>query len=273
MGRASSTKKVARASRAGGRGRASRQRSLLFPVTMAVVAVLGVLLIVVAKNEETADATPPTVTDHWHTAFGIYECDAFSDVVLSDTQGDRNGIHTHQDGIIHIHPVPTATGTDATLGKFLDEVGLDVSDDGFSVPGGNTYENGDDCGGEEGRVQVAVWDDITEDEPSRVLTEDFDDIRFTDDRSAITLAFAPDDAEIPKPPSIPQLDQLTDVPQPAPTDTTAPSDTTAATDTTATGDTTTTASTAAGETTTTAAGETTTTTAAGAGNATTTSAP
>src|SRR3954463_12393636 len=139
MAKSSSTKKVARASRAGGRGRASRQRSLLFPATMGIVAVLGVALIFVAKGDDKADATPPTVTDHWHAAFALYECDAFSSVVLADTRGDQVGIHTHQDGVIHIHPGPTAAGADATLGKFFDEVGLKMSDDKLEIPGGKTY--------------------------------------------------------------------------------------------------------------------------------------
>ena len=44
MGKASSAKKVARASRAGGHGKVSNQRSLTFPVTIAAVSVLGLAL-------------------------------------------------------------------------------------------------------------------------------------------------------------------------------------------------------------------------------------
>ena len=80
MGKASSAKKVARASRAGGGGKVSQQRSLTFPVTIAVVLVLGFALVIFASrdNQATADDTQPRAnSDHWHAAYGIYVCDAF----------------------------------------------------------------------------------------------------------------------------------------------------------------------------------------------------
>ena len=45
MGKASSSKKVARAARAGGRSSGSKQRNLLFPAAIGVIILLGTGLI------------------------------------------------------------------------------------------------------------------------------------------------------------------------------------------------------------------------------------
>ncbi|HZM43156.1 MAG TPA: hypothetical protein VFB94_28765, partial [Acidimicrobiales bacterium] len=105
MGKASSSKKVARAARAGGR-RASggRQRDLKFPAVIGVIVVLGVGLIGFAANDRKSDAqVPPIVNqDHWHAAFGVYICGEFQpNPPLFESPV---GIHTHDDGVIHIHP-------------------------------------------------------------------------------------------------------------------------------------------------------------------------
>ncbi len=228
MGKASSAKKVARASRAGGGGKVSQQRSLTFPVTIAVVLVLGFALVIFASrdNEATADDSPPQANvDHWHAAYGIYACDAFLTPI--EVQDDPEGIHSHADGVIHIHPwVGAAAGKNATLQVFADAVGLELSDDEITVPGVATFKNGQDCNGEPASWKAAVWADENAETPV-LVTEDFGDIHFTNDRMLITLAFVPDGTDIPKPESQGQLDQLTDVPQPPSTpivDSTIPPD-------------------------------------------------
>lgn len=237
MGKASSSKKVARAARAGGGARAAANRSLLFPGSLAIVVVLGVALIVFARSERQgqADDTPPRVTDHWHTAYGFYICDQYLGPD-TDRLGDRFGIHTHDDGIIHTHPRPGSTGRDASLARFFDEIGADISDSRLELPDGREFENGDTCEGldEPGQLRVLVWEDPfgEGDEPSDTLTENLSSIR-QQDREAIAIVFAPEDAEIPKPPTIDNLNNLTDVaptipppPEPGTTDDTDGSDTT-----------------------------------------------
>ena len=161
MGKASSAKKVARASRAGGGGKVSSQRSLTFPVTIAVVLVLGFALVIFASrdNEATADDSPPRAnSDHWHAAYGIYACDAFLTPIT--VQDDPEGIHSHADGVIHVHPwVGAAAGKNATLQVFADAVGLELSNDEITVPGVATFKNGQDCNGEPATWQAAVWND------------------------------------------------------------------------------------------------------------------
>ncbi|HTN80712.1 MAG TPA: hypothetical protein VMK16_13625 [Acidimicrobiales bacterium] len=216
MGKASSSKKVARASRVGGGGKVSQQRNLTFPVTIAVILVLGLSLVIFASrnNKATADDTQPIANvDHWHTAYGIYACDAFLDPL--QVQTDPEGIHTHADGVIHIHPyVSSSAGKNATLQVFADATGLKLSDTKIDVPGVGSFKNGDDCNGKPATWKVAVWQTEEATTP-RIVTSDFGKIHFDNDRMLMTLAFVPDGTDIPKPPSVAQLDKLTDVPQPA----------------------------------------------------------
>src|SRR5688572_1252934 len=116
MGRASSSKKVARAASTGGGRTARASRPLGWYAAIALVVILGVSGIVFSRaerREELAagadDSAPVANQDHWHAAYGIYACDAFL-APLSDER-DPKGIHSHADGIIHIHPfVRSAAG-------------------------------------------------------------------------------------------------------------------------------------------------------------------
>src|SRR5262245_16290911 len=131
MGKASSSKKVARAARAGGKGtRSGQRRSLLFPATITIVCVLGISLIAYARTQDEADALEPGLTDHWHAAYGINICGTFEPPFTNDA--DPNGIHTHGDGAIHIHPGAAQqvarAGDDATLGVFMSAAGAELTD-------------------------------------------------------------------------------------------------------------------------------------------------
>lgn len=263
----SSTSKVAKAARASSarRGRPGQGRNLSFPVAVGLIVLLGGLVTFYGRDRRVsaADEAPRLGLDHWHAAFGLYLCDGWGPM-LYDQRGDARGVHTHDDNIIHIHPFSSvAAGDRSNLGDFLYEVKMEVEDDKIVLPGGKTYSNGDDCGGQPGRVVLAQWDDANSDAPPKLVTEDMAGARFRNDRMAFTLAFVPEGTDIPKPESVPTLDNLSDVDPGQPTGATS---TTSAGDgettTTVPGEATTT--TAAGETTTTAPGETTTTTAAAA---------
>lgn len=55
-----------------------------------------------------------------------------------------------------------ARGEDANLAAFAETTGLELSDGSLTLPSGETYEDGDDCGGEPGVVQVKVWSDVAD---------------------------------------------------------------------------------------------------------------
>jgi hypothetical protein len=211
MGKASSSKKVARAARAGGRASGNRQRNLLFPGAIGIIVVLGIALVAFAANDRKSEAdVPPVVNeDHWHAAFGVYVCDEFQPAV--PTFESPVGIHTHDDGVIHIHPFSSGgSGENATLGVYLEGAGIEVSDDELKI-GDESWSEGDDsCGDEDAELIVAQWKDVqnTDDKPA-LIRRDFDDIRFRDDGEGYTIAFVPEGTtDIPKPDAAAQLAEL-----------------------------------------------------------------
>lgn len=213
MGRASSAKKVARAARAG--GSATRERPKIgFPLAVFAIVVLGTSLVVFARtSREPAAANPPSYlnNDHWHAAYGVYVCDSFLPS-WSDAIQDRDGIHTHQDGVVHVHPFSASVSGDKARWKvFAEQVGAEFTGDGFIAPDGTTYENGYDCNGQPAKVSLYKWypDDPTR--PGDVYDSDLGDVAFDTDRAAYTLAVVPDGVVPPLPDSVPTLDNLTDV--------------------------------------------------------------
>nr|MCU0269912.1 hypothetical protein [Acidimicrobiales bacterium] len=123
MGKASSAKKVARAARAGG-GPSRDKPKLGFPAAIVGIFVVGLLLVVFSygqrNNRAEAEAPSAVNSDHWHTAYGVYVCDTFQEPI-PDQGTDPVGIHTHGDGVIHIHPFSEASsGDNAQLYHFTD---------------------------------------------------------------------------------------------------------------------------------------------------------
>ncbi len=118
------------------------------------------------------------------------------------------GIHTHGDGVIHIHPSSAgAAGENATLGTFFEDAGVTLTDTELTI-GDESWTEGDQkCGDEDGELVVAQWKDVENtDEKPALIRRDFDDIRFRDDGEGYTIAFVPEGTtDIPKPESAAQL--------------------------------------------------------------------
>ena len=212
MGKASSNKKVARVARTGG-GRTARGRgSLLWPGVLTLTVVVGSFLIFYSRdqNQTGADTLPPRRGDHWHAAYGFYLCDKFAPPITD--QNDPLGIHTHGDGIVHVHPTSVlASGKDATFAKFMEAVNGKVSSSEIKVPGQKTMKNGMKCGSKEGRVEVRTWAPgaAPTSEGKRVVGDPAD-VRFVD-RELITVAFVPEGTKVPPPESAAGLNSLSDV--------------------------------------------------------------
>jgi hypothetical protein len=211
MGRASSGKKVARAAGTGG-GRTARGRQPWAWYTgLTAVILIGSLLVYTSRSERqdklsAGSAVAPSAAnkDHWHAAYGVYICGVFQPPVTNER--DPLGIHTHGDGVIHIHPFGNAaSGRNAVLGKFADAAQFTLKSGEIKLPGGKRYKDGDKCEGKPGVLQVRRDGKLVPGDPRKV--------RFLKDRSLITIAFVPKGTKIPDPPSASELDQLTDVPQ------------------------------------------------------------
>lgn len=217
MGKASSAKKIARAARAGGRISSGQPRSLLFPGVVAVVVLLGTGLVAYARNDRNSDdlGGVPQLGDHIHQAIAVVACGEF----LPDLPEFESpvGIHTHGDGVIHLHPFSQlGVGANATVERYLkdarDDGGLDVSLSNSKLSyQGEEYEEGKTkCEGvDDPTLRVGYWPNV-QDEASdpEITTGDFTRIRLTDDGGGVTIFYGDPDADIPKPPNAEQLQEL-----------------------------------------------------------------
>ena len=197
---------MAKAARAGAGTKptaSGERRDVGFPLAMAAIIVLGVILVVFARQTRDASALTPSFGDHWHSAYAIYDCTTESFLPnLEDPQIANPGIHTHGDGVMHIHPSGSnATGRNATLEVFLDATRTSINNDTeMTFPNREALtEVGATCNGEPAVLQVARFapGGTT---PIEVITEDLNGFRFEANQESITIALAPIDSDIPAPP-------------------------------------------------------------------------
>jgi hypothetical protein len=231
MGKASSAKKVARAARTGGRVSSGQPRSLLFPTVLVLVLVLGISLVAYARNDRNNHANKgvPQLGDHIHEAIGFDVCgDFLPDIPTFESQ---IGIHTHGDGVMHIHPFSQlGVGANATLGRFLkdahDEGKIDVSlSDTTLKLLGETYKEGKTkCKGvTDPELRVAYWPDVENGTTKpQVTTGGFAKLPITKDGGGYTVFYGDRKAAIPKPPTAANLAQLGAVDSGQVTSTTTP---------------------------------------------------
>ncbi len=157
---------------------------------MALVVVLGVVLVVAARGSRDP-VTSPTTEDHWHSAYAIYDCGEPVPFFRGDV--DPDGIHSHGDSLIHIHPYnSSATGDDARLGVFLEAMNASIDVDGIFAENGefSPILAEDGCDGEPAVVKVARWNIGAAGGPEiiEVYEDDFDDIRLLEDGEGFSFA-------------------------------------------------------------------------------------
>ena len=167
---------------------------------MAVVVILGVLLVGWARSNREATSAP-RLGDHWHSVYDVYGCigtdsdgyreNVFRQKIIVET--DPDGIHTHGDGLIHIHPFSAnATGDDATLGKFFEAFGGYISDSAIKLDTGEILREEDfECGDQPVELVVARFDAQDRQRDPQVYTEDLADIQFLKNLEAFTIALRP----------------------------------------------------------------------------------
>ena len=121
----------------------------------AALSLAAVSVLVGTALEGGTVSSPPRLAEHWHAAYGYYVCGE----AQPPAPTWEGGVHTHADGIIHIHPFAhEEEGGGARLGKWFDYGGGVLTDDEVRLPGDRqTYRNGDLCpDGSAGVVQVFV---------------------------------------------------------------------------------------------------------------------
>lgn len=158
------------------------------PVAVIIVLVFGILgLLFVTRS---ATGAPRIGKDHWHASYTFYVCG----VKQPNAPTWESGVHTHGDGVMHIHPFSSfEEGAGARMVKWFEYGSGKLDQDEIRLPGtSTTYKNGDVCGedtplaGREGVVQVFV-NSKKMDNWSRYIPRDGDRIR---------LIFGPEESTV-----------------------------------------------------------------------------
>jgi hypothetical protein len=176
---------------------------------LPLVALLLVLLAGCGSGGQTTAAKTtavagPRLGDHWHEAIELSKCGSALPPPMDAREEDPFGIHTHGDGLVHIHPfVAKAAGDRAVLGLFLDQIGAVVTKDALEVEGTSLPFDGD-CGGRPAKLWVIRWADAESDTPSSSKAVDGDALRaipLDHDGGVIAVAFTDDPTAVAKPAS------------------------------------------------------------------------
>jgi len=104
-----------------------------------------------------AGSTPIIGVDHWHASYAIYIGDERQP---NAPTWEGVGIHTHGDGIIHMHPfTPAEQGRGAALNKWFEYGGGELTETSMREPGFSaTVQAGDDVpgDGQPGQIYIMV---------------------------------------------------------------------------------------------------------------------
>jgi len=215
VARSSSARKISRLA-AKGKGRTIRVRGgTVFPTTVLVVCLLGVVLVAYARQT----AIPVDVTDvapnRYATAFGVFVCDEFVPLPLgpndpAELDSDA-AIRVDAEGVLTWKPQVLAGERRARLGTIFETLGMTVTDDSLTLPASSGVESpitesSTTCAdGRSGTLSVSVWDDSVASAQGKVSIASLSGVRLTGDGMAITLAFVPAGTEVPQPPATGEL--------------------------------------------------------------------
>jgi hypothetical protein len=164
-----------------------------------------------------ADLRTGTPGDHWHTYFAINVCGEwlppappFEKAYKKQASLRNVGIHSHADGLIHIHPFTASeSGRHATLGAFLANLGWDITSRGIDVSHGYrtvgppsdptrlAWHRDDPCtfGAFNGQSGVVVWS--VDGQPQTGPPADYKLV----DGATVAIGFLPRGAALPFPPN------------------------------------------------------------------------
>ena len=161
------------------RRRHRRRRALrlgIFVVVGAVALLFIVGLFAPGLPLSIGSSSSPAVGDHWHASYEVSVCGE----VLPPFPNSPGGVHSHGDGLIHIHPRSSdETGSNATLALFFSSVDGALTDDSLTLPSGKTYANGDPCPDDEPGQLIVTVDGVIQDAPSFYVPHDDDEISIT----------------------------------------------------------------------------------------------
>lgn len=236
---ASSTGKWVQRAGATGGGRTYRgQRPTNWYIAILIIVVVGLASVIFARYQyqnpaSASAANEPTVGTTWHAGFDYYVCGT-QEPALPAAKSGNAGIITTGNGVMQIAPKTSAeAGANATLGRFIQNTpGAKLSASELQYPGSALYKNGQACpsgtpdAGKTGTVQVSYWPTL-ESKLSVSLTGDPSSLKLGNNM-LITMAFAPENTKLPKPPGTTVIAVLQAAQSSGTTATTAPTTATTA---------------------------------------------
>ncbi|MBH42711.1 MAG: hypothetical protein CL787_04225 [Chloroflexi bacterium] len=154
----------------------SRVRGAWIVIGLVSISLLGLLFFLLSgTGEEEAGVRFPQIGDHWHADYSITICGE-EQAILPYTDG---GIHTHGDGVIHLHPKQMIeSGRNANIARFMATAGGSLTDELIELPNGEIYKNGHICpNGNTGRLFLKV-NGILSKETSAYVPRDEDVLEF-----------------------------------------------------------------------------------------------
>ena len=175
-------------------------------------------------NTKAAAAAEKQITDltgssHVHAAYGFFKCDAYVAPFDGSAFADPVGIHSHDDGLIHIHPfVDRVSGRRARLGVWMDSTLVTITKNKVAFPADTagkkktTYDVSKDRCGEKkvsAEVSVLVWKSSKDTAPVR-YTGDYRQIPLKEGQ-AYGFVFAPKGTKVPIPASIKTVETPADL--------------------------------------------------------------
>jgi hypothetical protein len=128
------------------------------------IIVVGVLLVVISRSDkQSAAAVSPKIGEHIHAFLGVNVCGTWLSNApqfeqrANDT-GLTAGLHSHGDGLMHIHPFSSdEAGNKATVGRFFEYGGWTLSSSELKAWDGGLHKNGEKCSGAESGAGEVQW--------------------------------------------------------------------------------------------------------------------
>lgn len=198
-------RKVAKAAAAAGQRDVSFASRLGFPALVALVCLLGIAAVFYAWTTRDALASPQQGVDHWHAVYGVYDCTQTGEqkyLPPFQSTDDATGIHSHGDGIMHIHPFfELSSGENAQLRHWITEMRVELSSERIVLDTGQELVAGTECADGSGPAEIKVlhWDfdfqALAGEPPSEIITTDLGLVKFDNDRETYIIAFAAADTE------------------------------------------------------------------------------
>jgi hypothetical protein len=183
-------------------------KTIVIVLLVACAAIFLAIVWTAIATDDDSNSAPlgedPTIGDHWHAALGVNVCGEWLPPApqfdrRANEAGVTAGIHSHGDGLIHVHPFASDEGTDPTVGRFMDYGGWKLSTGAFTLWDSETHGTGKACAtGGTGRVQWLVGR-YGEPWPTTARRGDPADYR-PKNGDIVAIYFLPDGSPLPEPP-------------------------------------------------------------------------